>query len=30
MEGSYRFIGSDDVLFDVQIPRFELDAEAHD
>ena len=26
MQGSYRFIGSDDVLFDVPIPRFELNA----
>lgn len=26
MQGSYRMIGSDDVLFDVPIPRFELDA----
>lgn len=24
MQGSYRFIGSDDVLFDAPIPRFEL------
>ena len=24
MQGSYRFIGSDDVLFDVPIPRFDL------
>ncbi|KAB8144527.1 Co2+/Mg2+ efflux protein ApaG [Chloroflexia bacterium SDU3-3] len=24
MDGSYRFIGVDDVLFDVPIPRFEL------
>jgi ApaG protein len=27
MEGAYRFIGSDDVLFDVAIPRFYLHAE---
>lgn len=26
MEGSYRFVGRDDVLFDAIIPRFELDA----
>lgn len=26
MEGSYRFIGRDDVLFDVAIPRFYLSA----
>lgn len=26
MQGSYRMIGSDDILFDVPIPRFELDA----
>jgi ApaG protein len=26
MEGSYRFIGRDDVLFDAAIPRFILDA----
>lgn len=26
MQGSYRLIGSDDVLFDVPIPQFELDA----
>jgi ApaG protein len=24
MEGSYRFIGADDVLFDAPIPRFYL------
>lgn len=24
MQGSYRFIGSDDILFDVPIPRFDL------
>lgn len=30
MEGSYRFIGSDDVLFDAQIPRFELHTDQHD
>lgn len=27
MEGSYRFIASDDVLFDAAIPRFELSTE---
>lgn len=27
MEGSYRFIGRDDVLFDAAIPRFQLDAD---
>jgi len=30
MEGTYRFIGSDDVLFDAQIPRFELHADDND
>jgi ApaG protein len=29
MEGSYRFIGRDDVLFDALIPRFILDAYEH-
>jgi ApaG protein len=24
MEGSYRFIGADDILFDAAIPRFQL------
>ncbi|HEX6289921.1 MAG TPA: Co2+/Mg2+ efflux protein ApaG [Herpetosiphonaceae bacterium] len=28
MEGSYRFIGTDDVLFDAEIPRFILSADA--
>jgi ApaG protein len=27
MEGAYHFIGSDDVLFDVEIPRFYLQAQ---
>lgn len=27
MEGSYRFIGSDDILFDAAIPRFYLHAD---
>ena len=27
MEGAYRFIGRDDVLFDVDIPRFDLVAD---
>jgi hypothetical protein len=27
MEGSYRFIGKDDVLFDATIPRFLLVAD---
>lgn len=28
MEGAYRFVGSDDVLFDAEIPRFYLNADA--